>query len=207
MNDLQTSLPGKIISYDGSFAVVRPALAKQLANGETLAAPIITNVPIHWPTGMNGEAIISVPLKGGDDVTLFFASRSIENWLSGADGAPPDDPRQFDLSDCYATPICRPGVAQADTVNVAVVYGQASMRIGPDGIITFTGTLAQFNVPVVWTQGMTGSGTDGSGGTGTIVIQGNVDFQGGTVTHNGKNIGDTHKHHENGAGNLTDGPQ
>lgn len=47
----------------------------------------------------------------------------------------------------------------------------------------------------------------GAGG-GTATVQGNVEFTGGTVKHNGKNIGDTHVHSgvQTGGGN-TQGPQ
>jgi len=204
--EVYTTLPGEVVTYDGVCVTARPALAKRLANGATLPAPQIVRVPVRWPAGDIGgaRALISVPLKAGDPITLSFSARSLENWLAGDDGAP-DDPRQFDLTDAFATPVVRPGTMVADPDNVSMQYGAASLKISPDGIITVVGKLALFNVPVRWTQGMTGSGTDGKGGAGTIVIEGNVDFRGGTVTHEGVNIGASHRHPETGS--ITGAPQ
>lgn len=201
LNEIYTTMPGVVVSYDGKMAVVRPALSKQLTNGDQLAPPQIVNVPLKWFVGDNGQAVISVPLKPGDPVVLHFACRSIENWLSGADG-PPDDPRQFDLTDCFATPVMRPGVAVTDPDNVTVQYGGGSLKISPDGTITFKGLVARFELPMEYTQGFTGSG--GAGGS-TMVIRGNVDFRDGTLTHNGIPVGSTHTH-PNGNGGTTGTP-
>ncbi|VFR81281.1 FIG00696938: hypothetical protein [plant metagenome] len=216
LSEIHTSMPGKIISYDGETAVVRPALSKSLANGEVLAPPQIVRVPIHWMVGdiHGAKAVISVPLKAGDDVTLFFSERALETWLQGSDDAP-DDPRQFDLSDAYATPILRPGTGQADTENVCVQYGPGSMKLAPDGSLTIRvprkhviaeetvfDSRVTVNGPFTYTAGLQGSG--GTGGS-SMRIQGGIDFQGGTITHNGKNIGSDHSH-PNGMGGNTDGP-
>lgn len=132
--DVHTCLPGRIVSYDGRTAVVQPALTKSLASGDQLQAPQIVSVPVCWPCGdaAGGLALISVPLKAGDAVLLHFSERALENWLSGVDG-PPGDPRMFDLSDAFATPVCRPGVHQADTQNVSIEYADASIKITPAG--------------------------------------------------------------------------
>jgi hypothetical protein len=132
--EVHTCLPGVIVSYDGMSATVRPALAKQLANGQTLPAPSIVRVPVCWPCGTGGAALITVPLAAGDPVLLHFSERAIEDWLSGADGAP-GDPRQFDLSDAFATPVVRPGTVTADLVNVSMQFNGASIKISPGGTI------------------------------------------------------------------------
>lgn len=133
--DVHTCLPGKIVSFDGNTAVVRPALSKALASGRVLDAPDIVSVPVHFPRGLGGTAIISVPLAAGDDVTLHFSERALENWLSGTDGVP-GDPRMFDLSDAFATPVCRPGGVAIDTQNLVIRFKAASITIGPDGTIS-----------------------------------------------------------------------
>ncbi|MEN5338900.1 Gp138 family membrane-puncturing spike protein [Stenotrophomonas sp. TWI143] len=135
--EVHTCLPGKIVSFDGHAAVVEPALSKALSSGEALVAPRIVSVPVHFPRGMAGQATISVPLAAGDDVTLHFSERALENWLSGEDGEP-GDPRMFDLSDAFATPVCRPGVQKVDTENLVVQFGSASITISPAGDITIT---------------------------------------------------------------------
>jgi len=214
--EVHTTLPGEIVSYDGETAVVRPAIAKRLANGTTLPAPQIVRVPIHWLVGdvSGAQAVISVPLKPGDPVTLSFSERALESWLSGSNDAP-DDPRQFDLSDAFATPVLRPGTGRADTENVSIQYGPGSMKLAPDGSLTIRvprkhviaeetvfDSRVTVNGLLTYTQGMTGSG--GSAGA-TINIDGNVNFRNGTLTHNDVNVGSTHKH-PNGMGGETDEP-
>lgn len=134
--EVHTCLPGRIVSYNGRIAVVQPALTKSLSSGEQLEAPHIVSVPVCWPCGDSGGglALISVPLNVGDAVLLHFSERALENWLSGVDGAP-GDPRMFDMSDAFATPVCRPGVHQADTTNLSIEYAAASIKITPTGEI------------------------------------------------------------------------
>jgi hypothetical protein len=186
-NEIYTTLPGVVVEYDGIVVTARPAMPKLLANGEILAAPAIVDVPVHWFIADGARAMITVPLKPGDPVTLFFASRAIETWLSGSDG-PPNDPRQFDLTDCFCTPVMRPG-PRADTENVRIRYGVGSMRIAPNGYVTI-------DAP----PGMTINAP--------LIINGTVDITGGRLTHNGKNVGSTHVHGgiDTGPSN-TQGPQ
>lgn len=194
--EVRTCLPGKIMSWDGSRATVKPAMPKQLANGDVLAAPQIVSVPVCFPVGMGGKAVISVPLMAGDDVTLHFSERCLDGWLSGSDAAP-DDPRQFDLSDCFATPVVRPGVGVADTENVSMTFNSGSIKIASSGEITVNAPKMTINAPLYFTQGMAGSGAiDGQTMqmNGPMQFTGNAAFSGGSVTHNGKDIGATHKH-------------
>lgn len=57
------------------------------------------------------------------------------------------------------------------------------------------------NGPLLYTQGMAGEG--GEGGA-SMRIRGGVAYEGGAITHNGKNIGDNHRHPY--AGGTTEGP-
>lgn len=199
--EMNVCMPGKVEAYDGKTVTARPAMPKQLANGETLAAPLIVQVPVCWPIADGGSAMITVPLKAGDPVVLHFSQRSLENWLSGSDQAP-DDPRQFDLTDAFATPVMRPG-PQADTENVSIQYGPGSMKLAPDGSLTIRvprkhviADETVFDSPVTinglltYTAGMAGSGGQGN----SISIKGGANFEGGQITHNGKRIDSGHKH-------------
>jgi hypothetical protein len=84
----------------------------------------------------------------------------------------------------------------ADTVNVNVSYGVGSVKISPDGTLTFAGKQGIFNLPTLFNEPMVyAKGMSGATGTGAAIkIAGNVEFTGGTLTHNGKNIGSDHKH-------------
>lgn len=187
--DINVCLPGEIISYDGTTATVKPAIPKQLANGETLPAPQIVRVPVCWPIADGGRALITVPLKPGDPVKLNFSQRSLENWLSGSNQAP-DDPRQFDLTDCFASPVMRPGMS-ADTKNVTVQYGAGVLKIAPSGDMTIDAPSLTINAPttvnglLTYTQGMVGSG-----GENTASITGDVVANGISLVHH-KHPGDS----------------
>ncbi|CAG9173048.1 Gp138 family membrane-puncturing spike protein [Cupriavidus respiraculi] len=205
--EVHTSLPGVIVSYDGTAAVVRPALPKQLANGQILAAPQIVQVPVCWPCGdMNGQqALVTVPLKPGDAVMLSFSERALEGWLAGNDTAP-DDPRQFDLSDAFATPMLRPGTAAADTDNVSVQYGALSLKLTPggDAILLGPGTFivdmpALFKKLLTYEQGMAGRGV--SGGPAMQLV-GDVAHTGGVITSTAP-IEDGHRHTDSMGGNTS----
>ncbi|CAB3737081.1 hypothetical protein AKG08_17110 [Achromobacter piechaudii] len=213
--DVYTTLPGEVVAYDGTFVTARPALAKRLANGEVLPPPQVVRVPVCWPVGDVGgaQALISVPLAPGDAIKLSFSARALENWLAG-DNGPPDDPRQFDLSDAFASPLLRPGTMAADTQNVSIQYGPGTIKLSPTGDLSFQvktwtvqaeqttlNTPVTINGPLTYTQGMAGEG--GQGGA-SMRVRGGVAYEGGAVTHNGKNIGDTHRHAY--AGGTTEDP-
>lgn len=177
-DEIHTCLPGKIIAWDGERATVQPALPKKLANGTSLNAPSIVSVPVCFPVGDNGHALISVPLKAGDAVMLNFSERSLENWLSGSDTAP-DDPRRYDLSDCFATPAVRPMVGKADTDNLSLMYNGGSIKIAPSGAITLTAGQITIN----------GATTI----NGVTKIKGDVATT-GALHNNGTNVGSSHTH-------------
>lgn len=171
-------LPGKIVDWDGTSATVRPVLDKQLANGEKLTAPQIVRVPVKWMCGdVNGaQALFTVPLKPGDDVVLTFCDRALEEWLQGVDGVP-SDPRQFDISDAFCTPVLRPSAGlAADTENVSLQFAQASLKIMPDGSIVITSPIGiVLATPLVT---ITGALTMANAGlatvTGNIAVTGDV---------------------------------
>lgn len=216
LSEVHTCLPGVIVSYDGTRAVVAPSLPKQLANGDVLPAPQIVSVPVCFPNAAGGSAMITVPLAAGDPVMLNFCERALENWLSGSDSAP-DDPRQFDLTDAFATPLMRN--TAADTENVVVQYGSGTLKIAPNGDLTITvpnmhvvASNTVFDSPVVvngpltYTAGLNGEGGAGSTFTvnGNSVFNGNVATNGG-LENNGVNVGSDHAHTGVTAGGDTTG--
>lgn len=213
--DVYTTLPGEVVAYDGTFVTARPALAKRLTSGEVLPAPQIVRVPVCWPVGdVNGaQALISVPLKRGDPIKLSFSARALENWLAG-DNGPPDDPRQFDLTDAFASPVVRPGALAADTENVSIQYGPGRLKLSPSGDLTFevkTWTVqaeqttlnspVTINGPLTYTQGLSGEGGDDGP---SMRVRGGVAFEGGKLTHDGKNVGSTHRHRDSMGGEVGD---
>lgn len=212
LSEIHTCLPGKIISWDGSLAVVKPAMPIALSSGDTLAPPSIVSVPVCFAVGLGGSAMVSVPLTAGDDVLLHFSEDALESWLSGSDDAP-NDPRRFDLSDCFASPLVRPGVGVADTDNLRLICGSASLKMAPSGevelvassfkvvspVSEFTGN-TQTVGQIIGSGGMAVSGGGGVSCNGNIAITGNVAASGDVVgagvslashTHTGDSGGTT----------------
>jgi hypothetical protein len=136
LGDINTSMPGEVVSYDAARnrAVVRPVLPKALNSEEALEPPKIVEVPVVWPASNGGKSSFTMPLQPGDGVMLSFQQRSLEGWLDGKKEMP-DDPRQFDLSDCVA----HPGLSHSGTVahsdDVVLKFNNSEVRIKPDGTI------------------------------------------------------------------------
>ena len=199
LDNIHVCLPGKIVVWDGKTATVKPSMPRALANGGELAAPQIVSVPVLFPTGLGGSAMISLPLQSGDDVLLYFSEVALDSWLSGSDAAP-DDPRRFDMSDCFAAPMLRPTVAAADTDNLRLLCGKSSFVMSPGGEITLNATKFQVNAPqsefseVVTAQGkFNGNGGMAvQGGDGAEFI-GDVRHHGGKLSSNGVVV-DEHTH-------------
>lgn len=195
---LNTCIPGEIVSYDGKWAKVKPSMPKQLTDGSVLKPPQIIHVPVCWPIADGGKAMITVPLKQGDPVLLYFSQRSIENWLSGADQAP-DDPRQFDMSDCFCAPVMRPG-PKADTDNVCVRYGEGTMKLNASGELT---------IEVKNMRVKTGQFTvdaDQTTYNSPVKITDDLVITGSKVEHSGVKIGKNHKHTGVQSGSSVSGP-
>jgi hypothetical protein len=138
--EINTSIPGTIISYDAATnrATVMPSIPKMAADGTWIMPAKIVQVPIMFPaSGMNGkQAGIHLPIGPGDGVKLDFTQRSLENWLSGSNDAP-DDPRQFDVSDCIATPGLNSSGFSGDPNNLVIRMDRSSLTLKPDNTIVF----------------------------------------------------------------------
>jgi Phage protein Gp138 N-terminal domain len=136
LSEVNTQLPAKVISYDPKTnrAVVKPSVPKRMADDESSEPPQIVEVPIVWTASGGGISTLTMPIKPGDGVMLSFQQRSLEGWLSGKNDMP-DDPRQFDLSDCVAIPGCQASGITADPTDVVLRFDKAEFRMKPDGTI------------------------------------------------------------------------
>ncbi len=138
LSDINTSTPGVVVSYNAATnrAVVRPSVPKVGADGEVIDAPNIVEVPVHWNAAGGGNVSMTMPLKPGDHVLLSFQQRSMEGYLNGNNSAP-DDPRQFDISDCVAIPGGGPSGITGHADNVVLKFGGSSISLHPDGTMVF----------------------------------------------------------------------
>jgi len=136
--NIHTAAPGTILSYDSDtgLASVQPSLQFKVPDGRVLDMPVIVGVPVQWPSGMGGDASVTLPLQSGDSVLLVFAERSLDDWLKGGES---EDPRKFDLTDAFAIPCIWPGKATTGGASypedVCLAYGSNCIRISSGGVV------------------------------------------------------------------------
>jgi len=107
---IRTCIPGRVVSYDHSEqrADVRPVVRSARKDPDTdervtYLPDVIPNCPVSFPQG--GGFSLTWPLQKGDRVELRFASRSLDEWLTGGgDDVEPKDPRRFDVTDAIVDP-------------------------------------------------------------------------------------------------------
>lgn len=135
--ELHTAAPGIVTKYtpEKQTADVQVAIKrKTLADGKTMAVPILKNIPVLFPR--TGKSHIHFPLEKGDSVLLIFLERNIDPWLT-SDGKSIVDPdkraRFHDYNDC----VCLPGffpptaplVFDSEPEGQGVVFVSEKMKI------------------------------------------------------------------------------
>ena len=127
--DVNTAIPGEIVSYSNGIASVRPVAQKRFADGDVLDYPIIRHARVCWPSFAGGTAGIKGPVTPGDRCLLVFAQQAI-------DGT--DDRRTHDLQDAYAVMADLGNAGQSDSGNnsdMTMYHGSGMIRITAEGAI------------------------------------------------------------------------
>lgn len=204
--DVNTAIPGVIVSYSGGLARVIPTGKKRFADGDILDYPIIPNVRVCWPSFAGGTAGVKGPVSPGDKCLLVFSQQAI-------DGT--DDRRMFDLQDAFAV-MCDLGNAGAgdsgNNSDMVMFFGDAHIRLTAAGALdinapggTTINTPATTNTGTLTTQGLLTyqSGMAGTGGGSGTTISGTITQTGGALTSNGIALS-THTHGgvQTGGGNT-----
>jgi len=176
---INTSVEGEVVDYANGLATIRPLATKRFPDGDTLAFPLLYNVPMRWPSFNGGKCGIKGPIRAGDRVLIVFAQQA-------TDGT--DDERSFDISDAYAVP-CGNIIAGQSSNNDDMVmwFGSAYIKLTADGKM-------EINAP-----GGTKTIAPSNELTGTATIKGITKMDGGfessgTAKNNGKDIGSGHTH-------------
>ena len=104
LKEVHTMLPGQIISFDAvtQLADIQPQLQRKVGD-ELINLPVLASVPVRFLKSKGFT--ITFPLAAGDEVSLYFIERSIDNWLTQGGIQSPNDTRRFNLSDAYAVPV------------------------------------------------------------------------------------------------------
>lgn len=171
-----TALPGIVVSFDpeACTAVIQPAVGgvTQGQDNRLAAAelPLLVDVPVVFPRG--GGCMLTFPVQAGDEALVVFASRPIDGWWQSGGVQRPATARMHDLSDGFAFvgPMSRPSVPSGISTTAAELRTD-------DG-----STVIRVQAGAVSIQ------------AANITLQGNVAITGGTLTHDGTNIGGTHRH-------------
>lgn len=180
MANMWTSLPGIVQSVDFAkqTATIQPAIksVKKNPDGtvEHVDLPVLADVPLHFPSG--GGASMTFPVKAGDEALVVFSSRPTDTWHQSGGVQGQIDARTHDLSDGFALVGFKssPGAlsnVSSNSVQLRSDDGQHVVDLNPGSGVTIT-----------------------SGGFSAAFSPAGLAMTGGTITHNGKDIGDTHLH-------------
>lgn len=216
MKDVHTCLPGKIVNFDGAtqLAEVQLLITRSFSMGDPQPLPLLINVPVWFPRA--GGFNITFPVAKDDQCLVLFAERALDRWITEGDLQPPHDMRMHSLSDA----LCLVGLSS--TPQAITNFDVANFQIRneeKDQIITLkpnkdidvvTGGVEIKMINASNTINITAPTTINidtplATFTGDIQVDGsiNVDVDldvagstglGSTVTSNGKDISDTHKH-------------
>ena len=142
---LHVCLPVKVLSYNSSEqkVEVQPLLKKKYKiRKENTRLPVISNVPVQWPSGNLGKSMIHIPLVAGDLGIIVISERSLDLWLSGeGNELSPDDTRKHNLSDAIFISGVRPfkkAMTVSDT-NMTIQHDKLKIEIDPEGKISISG--------------------------------------------------------------------
>ena len=171
--EVHTCLPARIEKYDEATqkANVAPLLKKKYKfEDEPVDLPVITSVPVQWPSANGGAAFIHLPLKAGDLGWVVFAERSIDTYLAGeGDSVSPEDPRHHNLSDAVFIPGGLPfkkALSISSPDNMILKNNNMTIEIDPSGKIKIKGAaqelltvLDSFMTNVIGANVLVGSGS------------------------------------------------
>lgn len=217
MNKMFTAIPAIITSVpslEEQRIDVRILIDRVNPAGETESHPIILNVPLMFPASRS--SMLSFPVEKGDNVLLVFSQRSLDRlkMSSGATNMPPKNYRKYSRNDAIAIPGFfsfsearnenskrRWDHSTGDMVmthNIGTAQ-EAEVRIKPSGEVEVN---TQGNVVINCSNATINS--DNTTINGNTSINGNVAIAGGSLTHNGKNVGSDHTHGgvQTGGGNT-----
>ncbi|NTA27390.1 Gp138 family membrane-puncturing spike protein [Allorhizobium ampelinum] len=192
-SSLWTAIPAVVQSVNMSkqTASLQPLIKSQqrMPDGSVKAVdlPLLNDVPMHFPGG--GNASMTFPVAAGDEALVVFSSRPTDSWFQSGGTQNQVDARTHDLSDGFALVGFRSGPSALSSVSSSSTQirskdGQFVIDLNPGSGITFT-----------------------AGGVTMAITSSGVEITGGTVKHNGNNIGSDHVHGGvQAGGSNTSGP-
>lgn len=216
LKDVHTCIPGIIVSFDpgNQWAEVQPAIKTIFTTNGAVDLPLCVDVPVMFPSG--NRFFITWPVFPGDECLLFFSQRCIDLWALEGDTQEPDDYRTHDMSDGIAfvgmnsLPLVIEDF-QMDGIDIRSPLRTSYVKVKEDTIEVHASVLVDVKAPTINATATTvinaqAPTVNGKGNTlnlefGQINLIGNVTHSGGnfaktggTIKHDGVEIGKTHKH-------------
>lgn len=194
---LRTNVPAFVtaVNLAKNTVDVQPAVMRKV-NGVIAPAPPVMDVPIAF-YGSGGFVVTFQPAVG-DMCELWVNDRSIERLKLAGGVNDPGKIRRHDISDSVAYfgfndygnayPDIKSGMevrSRDGNTSFHVENDKITLTIAGVEVATYEAAMINFKVPVIYS--VAGVPVSNISGAGTA-------FTGGTLTHNGKNIGDTHAH-------------
>lgn len=155
MMDLRVSLPVRVEKYDHEKQMVdvKPLIKKEYRlNSEVVSLPIISSVPVNFPSSDGGNCRIVLPIKVGDLGYVVVCDRSIDKWLSGnGQEVNPQDVRIHNFTDAIYVPGLRPFnnaliIDNAD--DLFIINTDSKIQMSPNGQLL----LENFNTTIEITE-------------------------------------------------------
>lgn len=207
MQGVDGMLPARVIAYDreSNTATVQPQIMVLATNGRTTARAQVAQVPVLALGG--GGFVLNFPLKPGDTGWIEASDRDISLYTQAMREAGPNTTRLHSFSDGRFIPdVMRAfNVASEDDDSVVLqsTDGAVCLALSPTRVRIRAPQEIQLDAPIITMRAgaIAMQGEDGS--TATVTARGNFNFEGAEFTHNGKNVGSTHRHSgvQTGSGN------
>ncbi len=189
--NIDDMLPATVVSYDDTSnrAVIKPLVMMVTTGGRKVARGVLANIPVFRFGG--GGFFIRMPVKPGDfgwlkandrDISLVFQRGGLED--------EPNTARLHTFSDAMFFPDTLKGWAidgkNTDALVVQSADGSVCLSLHGDKAVLDT-PLFEVNAPeTIYTGNVTINGNH--------AVNGDSNASGGTLKHNGKDIGSNHKH-------------
>lgn len=184
MKDVATSIPGHILAYDPKTqsAQVQIGIVRVDVNGVEFNPPPLIKVPVHFCGGSNFA--IEYQIDPGDEGIIVFSQRCIDGWKTTGGIAKNPIARFHDLSDAAFLPGIRPfpkamAAFENNGIRIRNKDGTHYIWLKNDGAIEIKNTSGSLTI-------------SSAGEFNGEFTSFNVDSP--SFSHNGVNIGETHKH-------------